>query len=232
VILRCPTNFPSHDLHVTLKRWFVVCETGLVFRSSPHRVYIINTSGWTRSARIHFRPLANYKRGRGCPNDLSTFSHLPSSYSSDSVCNTAASPLLIKSHNQSTMSGTIFLNGNGVIVSARGPGKLHLLSFASNANIQNHVGTITTTSEGITRFIISHSYTFTKFAFYWDGAGEAVCGKGQDLVRQPVGKGWDAATSVNWGSTDFTTQNVASSTTSAVNRDNAVTCFIVPDNLL
>jgi len=130
------------------------------------------------------------------------------------------------------MSDVIFFDGSGVIVSARGPGKVHLLSYGSNANLPGHIGTITTTSSGITRFIISHSYTFTKFAFYWEGQGEAVCGKGQDLVRQPVGRGWDAATNVNWGGTDFSTQNVQSFTTSAVPRDNQVTCFIIPDNLL
>jgi hypothetical protein len=129
----------------------------------------------------------------------------------------------------------IFLNGNGVIVSARGPGSIHLISFASNGNLPNHIGTITTTPstpDKVTRFIISHSYTFTKFAFYWDGAGQAVCGKGQDLVRQPVGNSWNVATCVDWGSANFTTQNVTTFTTSAVTRDNQVTCFIIPDNLL
>jgi hypothetical protein len=130
------------------------------------------------------------------------------------------------------MSGGFYLNGNGVIVSARGPGKVHLLSYASNSNLPAHVGTTTTTSGGITRFIISHSYTFTKFAFYWDGEGEAGCGKGQGLVRQPVGKSWEAATTADWGTTEFRTQNVGSFTTSAVPRDNEVTCFIIPDNLL
>ena len=130
------------------------------------------------------------------------------------------------------MSGVFFLNGNGVIVSARGPGKVHLLSYASNGGLPAHVGSITTTSEGVTRFIISHSYTFTKFAFYWEGQGEAVCGKALGLVRQPVGKNWEAATTADWGATEFTTQNVTSNVTSAVLRDNAVTCFIIPDTLI
>lgn len=129
-------------------------------------------------------------------------------------------------------SSPIYIDGRGVIVSARGPGKVHLLSYASNANLPAHVGTITTNREGVTRFMISHSYTFTKFAFYWEGSGEAVCGAGSSLIRQPVGTSWNAATCADWGSTSFTTQNVSTFTTSAVSRDNQVTCFIIPDNPL
>lgn len=129
----------------------------------------------------------------------------------------------------------IFTNGDGIIVSARGPGKVHLLSFASNAKAPDVIGTITTTPstpDKVTRFMISHSYTYTKYAFYWDGAGQAVCGKGQDLVRLPVGNSWNAATCVDWATSQFTTQNVTASTTSAVNRDGQITCFKIPDSPL
>ncbi|KAJ6606269.1 hypothetical protein DFH09DRAFT_1386968 [Mycena vulgaris] len=44
----------------------------------------------------------------------------------------------------------------------------------SNGGLPNHTGTMATTNAGETRFLISHSYTFNGFAFYWDGAGEAV----------------------------------------------------------
>ena len=132
----------------------------------------------------------------------------------------------------------IFANGQGVIVSARGPGSLHLLT--TNPVIDPNlalpvVGAITTTPsmpDKITRFMISFSHNYTKFAFYWDGNGQAVYGEGQDLVRQPVGKGWDAATTVNWGSTSFSTEDVRTLQASATNRGNVTTIFIIPDNLL
>jgi hypothetical protein len=131
---------------------------------------------------------------------------------------------------------SIFTNGQGIIVSARGPGKLHLLTFKSIVSgAGDVVGTITTapsTPDKVTRFIISFSHNYTKFAFFWDGAGQAVFGKGQDLVRQPLGNSWNVATTVDWGSASFTTQDVRAIATSATNRDNETTCYIIPDNLL
>ena len=66
------------------------------------------------------------------------------------------------------------------------PWKPPLASYASNGKLVDIISTISvtpSTPDKITRFIISHSYTFTKFYFYWDGAGKAVCGYGQDLIR-------------------------------------------------
>ncbi|KAF8881499.1 hypothetical protein BD779DRAFT_1013131 [Infundibulicybe gibba] len=37
-----------------------------------------------------------------------------------------------------------FLNGEGVLVTARGPGKVHLLSYQSNGGVVAHIGAITT----------------------------------------------------------------------------------------
>ncbi|KIJ90915.1 hypothetical protein K443DRAFT_686406 [Laccaria amethystina LaAM-08-1] len=124
---------------------------------------------------------------------------------------------------------SVFVNGNTLVVSAIGPGKLHLLSYQSNAKIVNHVGFIPTTKTGETRFVISHSYTFERFAFFWEGSGEAVYGIGTSLVRQPVGKSWASASLASWGSPTITTANVTAQLTSAVTRDNAITAFIIPD---
>jgi hypothetical protein len=121
-----------------------------------------------------------------------------------------------------------FQSGNGVMVTTRGPGKIHLISYASNASLPNHVGTITTANQGETRFIISHSYTFTQFAFYWDGAGEAVYSIGDQLLRQPVGNSWNKAVNIAWGGSAAATSDVSSQVASAVSRDNQVTCFIIP----
>ncbi|KAJ7118868.1 hypothetical protein C8R44DRAFT_673117 [Mycena epipterygia] len=121
-----------------------------------------------------------------------------------------------------------FRNGVSPVVTTRGPGKIHLLSYQSNGGIPNHVGTITTTNTGETRFIISHSYTFEQFAFYWDGAGEAVWTLGDTLMRQLVGTSWATASSVPWTGQPVASADVTSQVSSAVVRDNAVTCFIIP----
>ncbi|KAK7023627.1 hypothetical protein VNI00_016589 [Paramarasmius palmivorus] len=124
----------------------------------------------------------------------------------------------------------VFTNGNTLTVYVRGPGKLHLLAFQSNGRIPNHVGANSTTSQGVTRFIVSHSYTFERFAFYFEGAGEAVYSVGPSLLRQPVGRSWTGATLVKWESPDITTADVSGQVSSAVVRDEKMAAFIVYDN--
>lgn len=126
----------------------------------------------------------------------------------------------------------IFSHGQGILVITRGPGKVHLLSYASDSDSAPHKGTTTTDLEGITRFLISHSYGYTKYAFFWEGAGQAFCTFGQDTNRVLVGTHWNAATCVEFGSPRFTTQNVSSYTVGAFNRDNIATCFIIPDDFI
>ncbi|KAJ6606268.1 hypothetical protein DFH09DRAFT_1119717 [Mycena vulgaris] len=121
-----------------------------------------------------------------------------------------------------------FQNGVAPIVTTRGPGKIHLISYGSNSGLPNHVGSITTTNARDTRFLISHSYTFTGFAFYWEGEGEAVWTLGDTLMRQPVGASWDTASAVPWAGQPLASTDVTAQVESAVLRDNAVTCFIIP----
>jgi hypothetical protein len=124
---------------------------------------------------------------------------------------------------------TIFRNGNAVIVNAKGAGKLHLLSYSSNSGVTNHVGYIETTASGLTRFVISFSYTFTRFAFYWEGTGEAVYGAGDSLARYPIATSWDNAIVVEWGSSSFTSGDVQAEVKKTVVRNNSVTAFIIPE---
>ena len=124
---------------------------------------------------------------------------------------------------------TIFRNGNGVIVNARGAGKLHLLSYGSNSSLPNHVGYIETSATGITRFVISFAYTFTRFAFYWEGNGEAAYGAGESLARYPIATSWDKAVVVEWGSSSFTSGDVQAEVKKAVVRNGSVTAFIIPE---
>ncbi|KAF8998863.1 hypothetical protein BDQ17DRAFT_1308953 [Cyathus striatus] len=132
-----------------------------------------------------------------------------------------------------------FFNGYGVIVSARGPGNLHLVSYASINGLPNVFGSVSakpnvTGNDDVTRFMISHSYYYTKYAFYWDGPDEAVCGIGLDLIRSPVGTSWQQATMIDWGGANFTSGNVTSFVNDAasVQRDNDITAFVIPDHLL
>jgi hypothetical protein len=125
----------------------------------------------------------------------------------------------------------IFIGDQTLLVMTEGPGKLTLLSYGSNAGIRNHVGAKTTTKSGETRWLIGFSHTFTRFAFYWDGAGQAYARIGNSFETTPVGKSWKAASQVNWGATSLITADVTSEVASAVNRDNATTFWPLPDRI-
>lgn len=101
----------------------------------------------------------------------------------------------------------IFSRGVSSVVTARGGGKVHLLSYQCIVRILSVVGSITTTNLNEMRFIISHSYTYERYAFYWEGAGEAVFGA--SLERKPVGRSWSDARVAVWGTTGVTTGNAS-----------------------
>jgi hypothetical protein len=94
-----------------------------------------------------------------------------------------------------------YTNGIAPIVTVYGPGNLHHLSYASNGAIPNVVGKITTTAaaENRTNFLLGFSYTFTGYAFYWDGAGPAFWRVAGSPFKEPVGTSWTDATGVPWG---------------------------------
>ncbi|KAJ7624406.1 hypothetical protein FB45DRAFT_796375 [Roridomyces roridus] len=125
-----------------------------------------------------------------------------------------------------------YTKGIAPIVTVSGPGNLHHLSYASNAGIENVVGIIPTTNEGITNFLLGFSYTWTGYAFYWDGAGPAYWRLANDtFLREPVGTSWSSATGVPWGTEIELNINVEAQLTGAANRDDEVTVFIIPDDL-
>jgi hypothetical protein len=125
----------------------------------------------------------------------------------------------------------MFYNGDGVVVTATGPGKLHVLSFQSNARWSNIVGYIETNRTGTTRFVISHAYTYERYAFYWEGSGTANYAKGisPQARRRPLGNSWVNAAAVHWWTTDFITENVNAQVQNAIVRNGVVTAFILPD---
>ncbi|KAJ7771508.1 hypothetical protein B0H16DRAFT_1513740 [Mycena metata] len=79
--------------------------------------------------------------------------------------------------------------------------------------------------------MISHSYTFTGFAFYWDGTGEAVFSIGNELLRQPVGNSWTQAVNIPWSGQPATNSDVSGQLPAVVQRNNEATCFIIPDRI-
>ncbi|KAK7439310.1 hypothetical protein VKT23_012803 [Stygiomarasmius scandens] len=125
----------------------------------------------------------------------------------------------------------MFVQGQTIIVTTRGPGKLHLLSYQPNNGSKDHVGSTTTTNTGITRFVVGFSHYFTQFAFYWDGEGEAVYSIGNHLQRLPVGESWNHASSAPWGGHEITTVDVANIVPNAIKRDERTTCYILPDTV-
>jgi hypothetical protein len=125
----------------------------------------------------------------------------------------------------------IFTNGQCLVVTTRGVGNLHLLTYQGNADDPDVVGSTPTTNTGVTRFLVSHSYNYQKYAFFWDGAGEAVYGIGTGLQRQPVGRSWSQASAVSWGATTVTTIDVSITVKAAVDRTGATTCFVIPDKI-
>jgi hypothetical protein len=122
----------------------------------------------------------------------------------------------------------VFFSGTPLVVTTHGPGRLHLLTYDSVNKLPPVVGYTQTTATGETRFLISFSYYYVKYAFFFEGAGEAVWSIGSSLQRQLVGKSWADARVATWGQGAITTANVTSFLPGATNRDNEINAFIIP----
>jgi hypothetical protein len=125
----------------------------------------------------------------------------------------------------------IFLNGRAPMVTTRGEGRLHVLWYQNNAGRPTLIGSTATTNKGVTRFIIAHNHYFERQAFFWDGPGEAVCSVGEDLLRQPAGRSWNAASLTSWGSGTITTVDASSFVSAATDVGNATCCYIIPEKI-
>ncbi|KAJ7114933.1 hypothetical protein C8R44DRAFT_676034 [Mycena epipterygia] len=124
-----------------------------------------------------------------------------------------------------------YTNGLAPIVTVYGPGNLHHLSYASNGGIPNVVGIISTKSEGTTNFLLGFTYTYTGYAFYWDGAGPAFWRVANSTFQEPVGTSWTDATGVPWGNEVILGLNVQAQVATAENRDNEVIVYFIPNDL-
>ncbi|KAF8583520.1 hypothetical protein K439DRAFT_53049 [Ramaria rubella] len=125
---------------------------------------------------------------------------------------------------------SVFSHGQGIIVTTHGPGKLHLYSYGSTGKPPGVYGSTTTTRSGISHFLISHSYTYTKYAFYWDGKGPAEYHWGGK--KGPVGKNWNHSSWVHWGNAYIEPLEVSPNYFhGASHQENNVTCFLLPEQL-
>ena len=126
---------------------------------------------------------------------------------------------------------SVFLSGHALVVTTRGVGKLHLLSYQHNASGVNIVGSVSTSNTGVTRFLISFSHHYERYAFYWEGAGEAVYSIATGLERKPVGRSWARASAIFWGDLNtVSTADVGAIAATATDRTNATTIFRIPDS--
>lgn len=92
----------------------------------------------------------------------------------------------------------IFHDGNAIIVTTEGPGKLRHFSYGSG-NMQSRSGSVATTRHGVSHFVIGFSYTFPRYAFIWEGNGKATCCTSFNRQEHPVGKSWSDACLVEYG---------------------------------
>ncbi|KAK6978092.1 hypothetical protein R3P38DRAFT_2720330 [Favolaschia claudopus] len=129
-----------------------------------------------------------------------------------------------------------YTNGIAPIVTVRGAGNLHHLSYGSDGGIVNCVGIMpapvaANDTNTVTNFLLGFAYSFEGFAFYWDGAGSAFWRIAGSPFTEPVGTSWSAATGVPWGSQIILGLNVQSEVAKAANEDNEVIVYIIPKDL-
>lgn len=126
----------------------------------------------------------------------------------------------------------LFKPGQELVVITQGPGHLCLLSYGSkDGSGINIVGAMNTNAPGITRWLISFSHRYDKFAFIWDGQGEGVYQIGNGLERRHVGRKWTAASTAHKGASHVGIEDVADIAKHAINRDGATTVYAIPNNI-
>ncbi|KAK6980745.1 hypothetical protein R3P38DRAFT_2808984 [Favolaschia claudopus] len=75
-------------------------------------------------------------------------------------------------------------------------------------------------TNAVTNFLLGFAYSFTGYAFYWDGAGPAFWRVAGSQFVEPVRTSWSAATGVPWGNQIDLGLNVESEVATAANEDN------------
>ena len=125
----------------------------------------------------------------------------------------------------------VFANGQGIMVTTHGQGNLHLYSYGKAGRDPGVFGYLTTSKSGTTKFVISHSYGYNKYAFFWDGPGEAEYCIGGNPKTHPVGRSWSAASWLKWGDKEVSVLDVSPDYfAGATDVGHLITCFVIPED--
>ncbi|KIJ53140.1 hypothetical protein M422DRAFT_42925 [Sphaerobolus stellatus SS14] len=125
----------------------------------------------------------------------------------------------------------IFQDGNTILVIPHGPGKLHLFSWGST-EFQKRGGFVGAHRQGKSRFVIGFSYSFTHYAFFWEGEGEAHYRTSNDRTLHPVGKTWKHAIAVEMGKHQPVEMEVTAEMLRGANLTAPdVTCYLLPERI-
>ncbi|KAJ7501875.1 hypothetical protein B0H11DRAFT_1855177 [Mycena galericulata] len=125
----------------------------------------------------------------------------------------------------------LYTDGIAPIVTVCGPGNLHHLSYDSLTTSRSVFGMIPTTSEGTTNFLLGFSQNYAGYAFYWDGVGPAFWRAGNSTLHEPVGTSWSNATSVPWTPPFVLGANMEAEVAAASDGNEAITVYIIPNDL-
>ncbi|KAJ7772350.1 hypothetical protein B0H16DRAFT_1305250 [Mycena metata] len=113
------------------------------------------------------------------------------------------------------------------IVTVIGPGNFHHISYDSISALPSFVGMIPTSSAGVTNFLLSFSFSYLSFAFYWDGDGPAFWREGNSSFELPVGTSWADAIGVPWSDEKILGLDVEAEVAAATTND--VPVYIIPE---
>lgn len=103
----------------------------------------------------------------------------------------------------------VFEASNSLMIITSGPGTLTLLTYAGAKGLSSVIGSKKTTTSGTIRWFVGFSHNYTRFAFMWEGGGQAVYRIGSTLLTEKVGTDWKSASLVSWGSGTITTADVS-----------------------
>ncbi|KAJ7612664.1 hypothetical protein FB45DRAFT_803218 [Roridomyces roridus] len=125
-----------------------------------------------------------------------------------------------------------YSDGVAPIVTTYGPGNLHHLAYGTTQPFDDVMGFLTTTNENTTNFLLSFSFGYPSYAFYWDGPGEAFWRVGSSTALEPVGTSWENATGVPLSGEVILGLNVASVAAKALDHGSGrILAFVIPEDL-
>jgi len=107
------------------------------------------------------------------------------------------------------MTGPTFQGLNTLLLMTIGSGTLSHISYQTLPGVDNVLQAKSITAMNETRWVLGFSYYFQKYAFIWEGEGEATYRVGDSVQTVPVGRSWNNATIVTWNSPVITNGDVS-----------------------